>query len=374
MILFKKYGGFLLSLLAFAYLYISSIGISEPSQLLIIFPILFAIILAGIFRVAHFADHLAEIMGEPYGTLLLTISATLIEVTVMITALTHSEGNPTFIRDTITATLFIVLGGMMGLSMIVGSFRELDQNINTNGASMYLGLLIPLALLTLVLPNFTTSTIGPTLAISQEVFIGVISLALYGIFLFSQTKRYRNYFDDPFPFGASAKDKPSTANHSSSNHGQNKGFREILHSTFWLIANLIVVVLLIEKLAILIEVGYAKMGFPPALNGTTVAILVLAPEWLASLHAARSNHLQRSINIALGSGLATLSLSVPVMLFWVAYHQYHIELGLHSREIVMLLASLWVAHVSLATGKSNIMQGAILFILFLSSIFLIFNP
>lgn len=184
MILFKKYGVFLLSLLALVYLYIFDVAINEPSQLLIIFPVLFGIILAGIFRVAHFADHLAEIMGEPYGTLLLTISATLIEVTVMITALTHSEGSLTFIRDTITATLFIVLGGMMGLSMIVGSFRELEQHINTNGASMYLGLLIPLALLTLVLPNFTTSTIGPTLALSQEVFIGVISLALYGIFLF----------------------------------------------------------------------------------------------------------------------------------------------------------------------------------------------
>ena len=116
------------------------------------------------------------------------------------------------------------------------------------------------------------------------------------------------------------------------------------------------------------------MGLPQSLNGITVAILVLAPEWLAAIRAARTNHLQRSMNIALGSGLATLSLSVPVMLFWVAFNGYQIELGLHPREIVMLLASLWVAHVALTTGKSNIMQGAMLFILFISSIFLIFNP
>jgi len=371
----KIYGPFFVALIAACYLYLIAPSIELIDYRIGIAAILFVIILFGIFRVAYFADHLAEMLGEPYGTLLLTISATLIEVAVMITALTHGDGNPTFVRDTITATLFIVLGGMMGLSMIIGSTFYLDQNINTNGANMYLGLLIPLALLTLVLPNFTTSTIGPTLALSQEVFIGIIALALYAVFIFAQTKRYRNYFDDPFPFGSSSAklvtnlEAPEKVEETSPIE-----WKKVFLPTFWLAAYLIVIILVIEKLAILIGLGYAQMGFPKTLNGTTVAILVLAPEWLACIYAAKANHLQRSLNIALGSGLATLSLSVPVMLFWVAYHHYHIVLGLESREIVMLLTSLWVAHVSLSTGKSNIMQGAILFILFISSIFLIFNP
>ena len=370
----NSFGPFCIALLTAFYLYILNPDIEKMPYLIAVFIVLFIIILAGVFRIAHYADHLAERLGEPYGTLLLTISATLIEVAVMITALTHADGNPTFVRDTITATLFIVLGGMMGLSMIIGGLYHLDQDINTKGANMYLALLIPLALLTLVLPNHTTSTIGPTLAVSQEVFIGIIALALYAVFIFAQTKRHRNYFDDPFPFGASASTQIEHVENIAASGIKKNIWKEIHSSLFWLIAYLVVVILLIEKLAILISIGFSELGFPRALNGTTVAILVLAPEWLASLYAAKSNHIQRSLNIALGSGLATLSLSVPVMLFWVAYHDFHIELGLQSREIVMLLASLWVAHVSLSTGKSNIMQGSILFILFLSSIFLIFNP
>ena len=373
--IFKREAALFIAVITVIYLYLFAPPIELMPYQLLAAAILFCVILFCIFRVAHFADHLAEMLGEPYGTLLLTISATLIEVAVMITALTHGDGNPTFVRDTIAATLFIVLGGMMGLSMIIGGSYHLDQSINTNGAHMYLGLLIPLALLTLVLPNFTTSTAGPTLAFSQEIFIGVIALALYGVFIFAQTRRYRNFFDDPYPFGASRGGSPEEAKTSLSDHeAETLDWKNIAHSFFWLAASLIVVILLIEKLAILINIGYAKLGFPETLNGTTVAILVLAPEWLASLHAAKANHLQRSLNIALGSGLATLSLSVPVMLFWVAYNHHQIELGLHAREIVMLLASLWVAHVSISTGKSNIMQGSILFILFVSSIFLIFNP
>jgi len=371
----KEEFAFFVAIIAVAYLYLVSGPIDTIGDSALVSCALFAIIFFCIFRVAHHADHLAEMLGEPYGTLLLTISATLIEVAVMITALTHGDGNPTFVRDTIAATMFIVLGGMMGLSMLIGGSYHIEQNINTNGATMYLGLLIPLALLTLVLPNFTTSTIGPTLAISQEIFIGVISLAMYGIFMFAQTKRYRNYFDDPFPFGASRDSKiQNSENHSHAVRVHELDLKKVLRSFFWLISSLIVVILLIEKLAILINIGYKEMGLPQSLNGITVAILVLAPEWLAAIRAARANHLQRSMNIALGSGLATLSLSVPVMLFWVAFNNYQIVLGLHPREIVMLLTSLWVAHVALTTGKSNIMQGAMLFILFLSSIFLIFNP
>ena len=132
--------------------------------------------------------------------------------------------------------------------------------------------------------------------------------------------------------------------------------------------------LLIEKLAILINHEYQIIGFPVRLNGITIATLVLAPEWMASLNAARANNLQRSLNIALGSGIATLSLTVPIILCWAALNHASIELGLPPAEILLLLSSLWVSHVAMSTGKSNLVQGAVLFLFFIVTIFLIFNP
>ncbi len=332
--------------------------------------ILFLITLSAIFRVTHHADELAEMLGEPYGTLILTMSATIIEVAIMITVLGHNENNPTFVRDTIAATVMITVGLMLGLAMFIGAFVHRQQTVNTEGALTYLGLIVPLAILALILPNFTATTIGPTLALAQEVFIAIVSIVLYAIFLFIQTRRHRQMFKDrsapePLTFDAGSTERK---------HKRTYTRKELWTSIAWLVGNLFLVVFLAEELAVLIDDQLEAKNLPEALGGLFVALLILAPECLASVNAALHNRLQRSVNIALGSGLATLSLSVPAILLAATLMGHQLILGLPNNEMVMLLATLWVANIALATERTNLMQGTVLLVLFLTFGFLIVVP
>lgn len=331
---------------------------------------LFLITLSAIFRVTHHADELAEMLGEPYGTLILTLSATIIEVAIMITVLSHSNNNPTFVRDTIAATVMITVGLMLGLAMFIGAFVHRQQTVNTEGAMTYLGLLIPLAVLTLVLPNYTDSTAGPTLAIAQEIYISAAAIALYAIFIFIQTRRHRQMFKDrsaPEPLTFDPDNPPRTRKRVHTP-------QELFSSIGWLVGNLLLVVFLAENLAVLIDDQLESKNLPAALGGLCVALLILAPECLASVNAALKNRLQRAVNIALGSGLATLSLSVPAILIAALLMGHTLILGLDANQIVMLLATLWVANIALATEKTNLMQGTVLLVLFLTFSFLIIVP
>lgn len=369
--LIKKYLLFSIAICAAIYLYCFAPPLNEIAYPLANAAILFLIILACIFKVAHNADCLAEIVGDPYGTLILTGAATIIEVAVMITALSHGEGNPGFVRDMIASTLFIVLGGMTGLSMMIGGFKHPDQNLNTHGTHMYLSILIPLAIVTLILPHFTIHELGSNLKLPQVLFFATVVIGLYGLFIYAQTKRHQNFFHDTQSFGLARK---KISKDQSDPNTKAFNVKEILHLTFWLSISLLTAVLLIQKLAILISYEYEKLGFPMSLNGITIASLVLAPEWLAALNAARANYLQRSLNIALGSGIATLCLTVPIILCWTAFNHVSIELALEPAQIVLLVSSLWVTHVAISTGKSNLVQGSVLFLFFVGAIFLIFNP
>lgn len=331
---------------------------------------LFLITLSAIFRVTHHADEVAEMLGEPYGTLILTLSATIIEVAIMITVLGHSENNPTFVRDTIAATIMITVGLMLGLAMFIGAFVHRQQTVNTEGAMTYLGILIPLAVLTLVLPNYTDTTIGPTLAVAQEIYISVAAIALYAIFIFIQTRRHRQLFKDraaPEPLTFDPKTPPRQ-------HKRPHTRQELFISIGWLVGNLLLVVFLAEELAVLIDDQLEAKNLPAALGGLCVALLILAPECLASVNAALKNRLQRAVNIALGSGLATLSLSVPAILIAALLMGHSLVLGLEPNQMVMLLATLWVANIALATEKTNLMQGSVLLVLFLTFGFLILVP
>lgn len=331
---------------------------------------LFLITLSAIFRVTHHADELADMLGEPYGTLILTLSATIIEVAIMITVLSHSENNPTFVRDTIAATVMITVGLMLGLAMFIGAFVHHQQTVNTQGALTYLGLIIPLSILVLVLPNFTDSTLGPTLALAQEVFIAIVSIFLYAIFLFIQTQRHRQLFKDR----SIAEPLSFDPNKTPGKHTRPYTPRELVSGILWLVANLLLVVFLAEELAILIDDQLEAKNLPEALGGLCVAMLILAPEILASANAAIHNRLQRSVNIALGSGLATLSLSVPVILLAANLMGHTLTLGLSPNEMIMLLSTLWVANIALATERTNLMQGTVLLVLFLTFGFLIIVP
>ena len=332
---------------------------------------LFLVSLGCVFRVTYHADELAEMLGEPYGTLILTLSATIIEVAIMVTVLGHGEGNPTFVRDTISATVMITVGFMLGMAMLIGAFVHKQQVANTEGALTYLGLIIPLAIFVLIMPNFTNSTVGPTLALSQEIFVSVVALLLYAIFLFIQTRRHRQMFVDnsaPEPMTFDAKLEPSVP------HGAKPPPFYRLKHLAWLLGSLLLVVLLAEEMAVVVDQRLEDRDLPEQLAGLIVAMLVLAPECLASINAAYRNRLQRAVNIALGSGLATLSLSVPTILIIVSALGHTIELGLPAREMILLISTLWVANIALATHRTNLMHGAVLLVLFLTYGFLIVVP
>ncbi len=333
--------------------------------------VLFAITLSCVFRVTYHADELAELLGEPYGTLILTLSATIIEVAIMLTVLSHAGGNPTFVRDTIAATVMITVGFMLGIAMFIGAFVHRQQSVNTEGALTYLGLIIPLSILVLILPNFTDSTIGPTLGIAQEVFVAVVALLLYGIFLFIQTRRHRTLFHDssaPEPLTFDADLEPTIP------RGQKPPPYLRLRHLLWLLASLLLVVLLAEEMAVVVDDLLEERQLPEQLGGLIVAMLVLAPECIASINAAYRNRIQRAVNIALGSGLATLSLSVPAILIIVSSIGHTVDLGLPPREMIMLVSTLWVANIALATKRTNLMQGSVLLVLFLTYTFLIVVP
>jgi Ca2+:H+ antiporter len=322
---------------------------------------IFAVMLWCVFAVTRHADFLAERLGEPYGTLVLTLSATVIEAATISTIMLHGENNPTLARDTMFAALMIILNGMVGLSLLVGAIRHREQVYNLQGAGAFLNVLVPLSILTLVLPNFTRTTPGPRLSGSQGAFLAVVAVLLYGVFLAIQTVRHRAYFDvdDPAPGGHPA------------------GFAEHRPSRWHalgLVGALVPVVFLAEALARYVDLGIEELRAPPALGGVLIAILVLAPEALASFRAALANRVQRSVNICLGSALATISLTVPMVLLIAATTGRTVELGLGDLGMVLLAATLLVSVVTFASGRTNVLQGAIHLILFASYVFFVIVP
>jgi Ca2+:H+ antiporter len=327
----------------------------------IVFAWIFGVMLWGTFAVVRHADALAERLGEPYGTLILTMSATAIEVTMISTVMLHGANNPSLARDTMFAVLMIVLNGMAGLTLLVGALRHREQDFNLQGAGAFLNLLIPLTVLGLVLPNYTTSTTGPTLAPSQQLFLVAASVSLYAIFLLIQTVRHRAYFEHGRERGSHRAGAPA-AHRPSAWHA------------LGVVVALLPVVLLAEELAAYVDSAIEHLGVPAALGGVLIACLILAPESLAALRAAWANQLQRSINICLGSALATISLTVPAVLLIGLVTGRAVELGLDPVGIVLVALTFLVSLITFASGHTNVLQGAIHLVLFFSYVFLILVP
>src|SRR5947208_3482639 len=275
----------------------------HPVAMIAVFLWLFAVILWSAICVVRHADCLAIKLGEPYGTLILTLSAISIEVVMISTAMLHGANNPTLGRDAIFAVVMIALNGLVGLSLLLGGLRHREQYYNLLGVNAYLNVIMTLAVLGLVLPNFTTSRSGPNFSTEQEVFLIVMSLLLYAIFLLIQTVRHRRYFME-------SEDVVVTAN--SAHHPVR------IHSTAFhaamLLVYLVAVILLAEKFAIPLDNSIEKFNMPQAFGGAIIAALVLSPEGLGAIRASLGNQLQRSINILLGSVLATIGLTIPAVL------------------------------------------------------------
>lgn len=331
---------------------------------------LLAVILYSIFGVVRHADRLAEILGEPLGTLILTISVTVIEVSLISAVMFEGVSNPTLARDTMFAVVMIMMNGMVGLALLAGGIRHVQQEYNLDGARAYLAVLIPLAVIALILPNRTISTAAGTMSVAQTVFFSAATLLLYGIFLALQTMRHRGFFLEPSMVDAELeKEAPEIAPRPPEKRGHTVAW----HATM-LFLTMVPIVGLAEYLAVIVEHGITDLSIPVAIGGVLIACLILAPESIAALEAALANKLQRSINLCLGSALSTLALTVPFVLIIGLVTGNTIKLGLDGDDAVLLALTILVSMLTFGGGRTNMLQGAVHVLLFMSFVLLIFSP
>ena len=325
----------------------------------------FVVMLWLAFNVVRHADSLAVILGEPLGTLILTISVISIEVIMISAVMLNAENNPTMGRDMLFAVLMIVLNGMVGLTLIIGALRHREQKYNLKGSAAYLGVIIPMAGLGIIMPRFTTSAPGGEASFQMSVYLIVMSIGLYGVFLAIQTMRHREFFQQP----ASTRGSEKT---DGGDHG-NLIVRSLGYHALLLPLSMLPIILLSKKMAVLFDHGTETLGAPIALSGLLVAILVLSPEGVAAVKAALANRLQRTMNIALGSALSTIGLTIPAVLAIGIITGNKVELGLEEAEILLLVLTLIVSIVNLNSERTNVLQGVVHLILFLTYIVLIFD-
>lgn len=326
--------------------------------------VFFIVILWGAFAVVRHAEALAHLLGEPYGTLVLTLAVTVIEVAFIVSAELGGGANATLARDTVFAVLMITVNGMVGLCLLIGGLRYGEQEHNLQGTRSFLAVIVPVAVLALVLPNYTT-TPGPVLSVFQSGVFGVLILLLYGVFLVVQTVRHPYYFKQPEPKRARKVRQavePAPAE------------RIALFHAGILVLTLLPVVYLTEALASLTGIGLGAIGAPAAFAGVIIAVLVLSPEGMGALQASSRNDLQRAINITLGSALATVGLTIPAILAISVWRGAGITLGLANEEVLLLLLTFLVTAFTFGGAHTNVLMGAVHLVLFLTFIALIFDP
>ncbi len=325
-----------------------------------------ATLLAAVLVAVHHAEVIALNVGEPFGTLVLALAVTVIEGSLIV-ALMLSGGAATsaLARDTVFATVMIICNGVVGLCLLTGALRHRVLAFQVDGTTPALSVLATLATLTLVLPTFTSSTPGPTLSSAQLIFAGVVSLTLYGVFVFVQTVRHREYF---LAFEANEHGEAHDAYTAPPS-----GFTAFL-SLLLLTLSLIAVVGLAKVLAPRIESLVVAVGAPHAVVGIAIALMVLLPETVAAVRAANLNRMQTSFNLALGSALATIGLTIPVVVVTSIVLGLRLELGLPDKEIALLALTLLISTMTLSRGQATVLQGAVHLILFVVYAFLSIVP
>jgi Ca2+:H+ antiporter len=349
-----------LAVLLFAASVISGVTFTPSPAGLGFAAILLAILFGTVFAAVHHAEVIAARVGEPYGTLVLTLAVTIIEVALIATIMLGEKEVPTLARDTVFAVVMIVCNGLAGLCILTGGLRYREQEFQVAGANVYLSVLIVFATITLILPNTTATTPGPVYSLAQLGFVSVVTVILYAVFLYTQTIRHRDYFVTEG--GRSA----GEAGHAST--------RTLMLSVALLLVSLLGVVLLAKKFSLVVDAGAAAIGAPPAFAGIVVALLILLPESLAAIDAARRNELQKSINLALGSSLATIGLTIPAVAVAAYALDKTLVLGLDDREMVLLVMTLLLSMLTFGTGRTNILFGLVHMLVFAVFIFMVFVP
>ncbi|UDF02887.1 calcium:proton antiporter [Asticcacaulis sp. AND118] len=324
-----------------------------------------AVIMMGcVLAAVHHAEVVAHRVGEPFGTLVLAIAVTIIEVSLIVSLMLSGSGDTTTLaRDTVFAAIMIIINGIVGLCLLVGGVRHHEQRFVLKGVSSALCVLAAMASLSLVLPNFTSTVAGPFFSPSQLIFVAVVSLILYGAFVLVQTVRHRDYF---LPSGE--------GDLKQDDHAAPPTLKETWIAFGVLIVALIGVVLLAKSLSSHIEKAVIGAGLPLAVVGVLIAALVLAPESLAAIKAARRNRLQTSLNLALGSALATIGLTIPAVAVLSVFMGWPLSLGLDTKSMVLLLLSFIVSIFSLGTGRTTVLQGVTHLVIFATYLFVTIVP
>ena len=319
-------------------------------------------LVGAVLTAVHHAEVVAHRVGEPFGTLILALAVTVIEVALVVSMiLSGGDGAAAIARDTVYAAVMIVCNGVVGLCLLLGGLRHHVLVYRVDGTSPALSVLAALGVLVLVLPSFTTTTVGPTYSASQLAFAGVMSLVLYAAFVFVQTVRHRDYF---LPVNTGDQDV----------HADPPTSGDTLLSLVLLLLCLVTVVGLAKMLAPVIQSGVKAIGAPAAVVGVAIAMLVLLPETVAAARAARANRMQTSLNLALGSALATIGLTIPVVATLSVLMGFPLVLGLPGKEMVLLALTLVVSVLTLGSGRATVLQGMVHLVLFGVFLFLAVVP
>lgn len=360
-------GGFLvfglLSMFADA-LVPGSIGVAGNVAILLA---LFAVMLWCAFTAVHHAEALAHRVGEPFGTIILTLAVIIIEVALISAVMLTGEPSPAMARDTMMAVVMITMNLLVGMSILLGGIRYKQQAYNLDGANAYLAVLIPLAVFALILPRFTTSAPGGQASFLQSEYLIISCVTLYGIFLLIQTVTNSDIFREPSRADAAPEPTNQLDAHTA----------DTSHSTAYyaivMVVALLPIILLSKKLAGHLDELIMVTGAPLELSGLLVAILILTPEGLTAIKSAMANSLQKSVNLSLGSALASIGLTVPAVVTISLFTGQTLELGLDTVEIIMLVLTILVSIVTFGVTRTNVVQGAVHVALFLGYVMLIFD-
>jgi Ca2+:H+ antiporter len=337
-----------------AWLIVGKVGV----ELLAI--VIAALLLGNVVSAVHHAEVVALRVGEPFGTLVLAFAVTVIEVGLIISMMLGGEPNPALLRDSVHAVVMLVLHGLAGLCIVVGAFRQRETEFRVEGANAFLAVLIPMAILVLVLPNYVVSAPGPFYSPVQLAFVSAACIGLYVAFLFIQTNWHQAFFLPPSEGNAANQARPSG--------------RIAMASVGLLSLALLVVVLLAKSLAPGLEAGVEALGAPIAVVGVIIAAIVLLPEMAAAVRVAARNRLQASINLALGSAVASIGLAVPSVALVPSWIGQPLQLGISEGGSVLMALGFVVAIITYGTGRTNLLSGIVHLVLLATYVFTVFAP
>ncbi|MEU4353876.1 calcium:proton antiporter [Streptomyces virginiae] len=347
--------------------------------------VLVALCLAGaVLAAVHHAEVVAHRVGEPFGSLILAVAVTVIEVALIVTLMADGgDKSASLARDTVFAAVMITCNGIVGVSLLVGALRNRVAVFNPEGSGAALATVATLATLSLVLPTFTTSKPGPEFSTAQLTFAAVASLALYGLFIAVQTVRHRDYFL-PVDTGRGADQR---GDRQDDQQGDRQGDRQgrgdhavpptaraALLSLGLLLVALVAVVGDAKAVSPTIETAVAKAGLPQAVVGVIIALLVLLPETLAAVRAARRDRVQTSLNLAYGSAIASIGLTIPAIALASIWLSGPLLLGLGAVHMVLLALTVVVSALTLAPGRATLLQGGVHIVVLAAYLFLAVSP